>query len=143
MVERALMPDWSSLELLCGTIVGEASGESEEGRRAVGCVVRNRVNSPVRWWGKGWRGVMLAPWQFSCWDDSLVRIASHKARNTTVWKECMQVAVDVFSGEAEDPTGGADHYFNPDVVTPRWSIASGKPRTPTAIIGHHKFYRLH
>lgn len=41
---------------VAATIWGEARGESYEGKLAVGCVIRNRVESPG-WWGRDWTSV--------------------------------------------------------------------------------------
>ena len=152
MVNRTKLYTWTPIELLTGTIVGEASGEGHIGQTAVACVIRNRVKSNVKWWGSGWRGVItkssltkggVQVWQFSCWGDSFDRIQHHKETNSQVWRDCMAVARSVVNNvEQDDPTHGADSYFNPDVCNPSWATVDGVPREPTAIIGHHRFYRL-
>ena len=69
-VEGCPFLTWSEIDLLTGTIYGEARGEPWGGKVAVGMTVRERVRYPGHWkWGRNWREVMLAPEQFSCWGD--------------------------------------------------------------------------
>ena len=60
---RAALDDWQALTL---TLYGEASAEPIEGKVAVGCVVRNRVQTPNRY-GSTYRAVCHQRAQFSCW----------------------------------------------------------------------------
>jgi hypothetical protein len=110
--------------ILARAIFGEARGESDEGRIAVGWVIRNRVedeNSRKRWrWGAGYHGVILQRGQFSAFnprdrnrpfvedplrtDNELDRIA---------WRRCYEIAGQILNNTLNDPTNGATHFFSP------------------------------
>lgn len=55
----------SDKALLSLCIYGEARGESTDGKIAVGWVIKERVKRNG-WFGKGYQGVILKPYQFSC-----------------------------------------------------------------------------
>lgn len=120
--------------MLALTMWREARGEKRDGMRAVGHVIRNRVNA-----GQGdWDHVITKKWQFSSltatgdsqlvvWPDS----------PDEVFETAMNLAEDIFSNMDSDITAGATHYFNPHVVLPDWA----KSMTKVATIGNHDFYR--
>ncbi len=91
--------------LLAMCIFGEARGEGDEGKLAVGCVVRNRVNSEGRY-GVGFPGVILKPWQFSSFNANdpnrhkLLEPLKHEPK--AVWEACFAAAAAVFGEEAGD-----------------------------------------
>lgn len=130
----------SDLELLTRLLWGECRGEILQGQVAVANVVRNRVADGR--YGKGWKGVILRPWQFSCFNPndpnlkSMLNIAS-----LSYYGELKQLAFLTLEGLLVDPTKGATHYFNPQVVPGRWP----KSWNPDLMefrgdIGRHKFY---
>jgi len=55
-------------DILARTLWGEARGEGLAGQIAVAWTIRNRVfdGKAKSWWGEGYAGVCLKPWQFSC-----------------------------------------------------------------------------
>lgn len=127
--------------LLAALIAGEARGESYDGQVAVGCVVRNRVDTPS-WWGRTWRAVMLHPRQFSTlnppdnadgWKgrDALVTLLA------LVQPQHMHIARGIYYRWIPDNTNGATHYVNLRLVQPPWldGVLS------CAHIGQHTFYR--
>lgn len=147
--------DWPLLDVLAGTIVGEASNQEMIGQIAIGCVIRNRARiaeaffkrtGQSYWWAKVagipstdvWRSVMLKPWQFTCWTDSLRRISNNRARNSVAWETAMQIAPQIHDGRTVDVTAGADHYFADYISPPAWS----RGKQPVMVIGPHRFYRL-
>ncbi len=106
---------------LAGTIYAEARGEAAEGQIAVAWVVRNRVDSPVTWWGTNYQSVLDKPYQFN-------------SQAITTPALC-QIAEGVMDGTIEDNTNGATHFHN-RTVSPHW------PRLRmVAEIGRHLFYR--
>ena len=106
---------------LAGTIYAEARGEAAEGQIAVAWVVRNRVDSPVTWWGTDYQSVLDKPYQFNSEDITTPALC--------------EIAEGVISGDILDNTNGATHFHN-DSVTPHW------PRLRmVAEIGRHLFYR--
>ena len=55
--------------------------------------------------------------------------------NATAWRDSINVALFVLSGELKDPTNGADHYYNYHISNPYWAPLM----TETAVIGNHRF----
>ncbi len=106
---------------LANTIYAEARGEAAQGQIAVAWVVRNRVDSPVTWWGKDYQSVIDKPYQFNSADVTTPALC--------------EIAEGVISGDILDNTNGATHFHN-RTVSPHW------PRLRmVAEIGRHKFYR--
>lgn len=135
--------DATDLDIMARTIYGEARGESQIGRIAVGWVIRNRAEMDLGndglpdWWGEGIKGVCQRPWQFSCWNQN----DPNRAKLLTVthkdaaFKACLTAARDVLLGSMADPTGGATHYHTASVAPP-W--AKGLKHTT---VGRHRFYK--
>ena len=106
---------------LANTIYAEARGEAAEGQIAVAWVVRNRVDSPVTWWGTDYQSVLDKPYQFNSEDITTPALC--------------EIAEGVISGDILDNTNGATHFHN-RTVSPHW------PRLQmVAEMGNHKFYR--
>lgn len=116
------------------TVIGEARGESPEGRLAVASVIRNRANArrmtPTQ--------VVLQQNQFEPWGNpetaaGLMRISP----DDPLYRE---VAAQI---QGADPTGGADHFYAPAAQralgrdAPAWAAG----QRPT-VIGNHNFYNL-
>jgi N-acetylmuramoyl-L-alanine amidase len=127
---------WSELDLLAGTICGEARGEPWPGKVGIGIVIANRVQRPC-WWGRNWREVILADNQFSCWKDAnLDVIKSHRDNFDMVWIECLTIAEKVYLGHMVDRIGGPTHYHE-EHIKPAWA----GELTYLTKIGKHMFYR--
>lgn len=121
--------------LLALTMWREARGEGAEGMQAVGCVVRNRVERQS--YGD-WSQCITAKWQFSSLtapgDAMLVQWPE---TGDAPFKTCMLLAEGIYNGTVIDNTDGATHYFNPNVVMPKWASQLTKIKS----IGHHVFYK--
>ena len=129
---------FSDQEILAKTIFGEARGEIDEGKKAIACVVLNRVDSGVTWWGHDIRSICLAPYQFSCWnigDPNRATIMAATEENP-VYARCLEIAGDAIKGLLIDNTNGADSYeaLGTDAY---WA----RRKTPVAVIGHHAFFK--
>lgn len=117
--------------LLALTLWGEARGEPIDGKKAVAWVVRNRMEKAAAWkaargrnhplYGDGTvQGVVLRPWQFSCWnkgDPNMPKMLEAVATggsslNAALWGVLRAVATGVLAEPPEwpDPTFGATHY---------------------------------
>lgn len=133
-------------ETVARTVWGEARGEPFNGKIAIAWVIRNRVELDLHgdekpdWWGEGYEAVCLKPWQFSCWNandpnrEKLLAVTDADA----MYRDSLDAARLVIAGKVDDPTGGATHYLNPDIVaTPRWALAA----TETVRIGRHLFFK--
>lgn len=152
----------SEIQIVACTLYGEARSEPTEGILAVACVIRNRVKADLGsdtkpdWWGEGYKGVCLKPYQFSCWNDGpLVSdkgvltnhgklaklVADLKAGPVTDarYKECAWIATGVVNDWGRDITNGADHYHVAGMMPrPDWA----RPRQPIKQVAKHVFYRL-
>lgn len=123
------------LTLLASMIFLEARGESKQGKIAVGYVVINRYRNRYRW-PHTISGVILQPYQFSCFNSHNIYSKAFMPPKK-VWEECFESAIIVYSEDEEDPTNGANHYFNPDIVRPSW-----RTKMDFCIkIGNHEFYK--
>lgn len=152
------MSDFHALFL---TLWGETRGEPIEGQIAVACVIRNRVLADIGkdgkpdWWGEGYRGVCLAPRQFSCWapEDgaenyaTVMRLAhavcGDYADRTTVdlndpvMRQLKAIAENVMNGTLLDRSGGATQYLTKHLFStapPPWAL-----NRPVRTIGSQVF----
>ena len=135
-----LIPFWDidDITALRVLAVAEAVGEPELGQFAVCCVARTRADLGL--YGHRIPEVCLWPYQFSAyWADFEKREADldRALLSVNAYPIAQRVAVAV-AGGAPDITGGATHYFNPDVCQPHW----GTRLQRTALIGHHVFGTL-
>lgn len=98
--------------------------------QAVSCVIRNRA----RMRGTSIYQEIIKPWQFTAITgkgDPMLHL--YPDENDAQWKVAWQIATD---RHLPDITNGADHYFNPQIVKPSWSMKLRK----VASIGRHDFY---
>jgi N-acetylmuramoyl-L-alanine amidase len=88
----------------------------------VAWLIRNRVKANKRKFGKGYLGVCLKPFQFSCWNNkSIDHIDNIKFGSNAWWKRCILVADYVLKApEKENPISKTYHYYNPQLVCPYW-----------------------
>lgn len=144
MSRIALPCSFDDLDLMTRTVYGEARGEIPAGQVAVAWCIRNRAEIDLGndgrpdWWGEGIGGVCLKPFQFSCWLPNDPMFPKIKVARTSQLAECLKACYAVLAGEAPDPTGGATHYYADTIPTPKWAIG----KTPAAVIGAHRFFRL-
>lgn len=122
------------------TISGEAGKESLSGQQAVAAVILNRAKGA----GVSPRDVVFAPNQFEPWNggSARARLESMSPSSPEYQAILKNVVRPMVSGSAQDPTGGATHFYAPKAqvdlgrAAPSW--AQG---TPT-VIGGHNFYKL-
>jgi N-acetylmuramoyl-L-alanine amidase len=142
--------DEYDLDNLIRTIYGEARGESDLGKLAVGCVVCNRANYALDYmqehgqhhplYGDGTpAGACRVPYQFSCWNknDPNYQIIFDLDIDSEEAEPCALAAETALDDPEDDPSNGATHYHTKN-VHPAW--ANGKE--PCAEIGAHLFYDL-
>jgi spore germination cell wall hydrolase CwlJ-like protein len=128
-----------SRDIAARTLWAEARGEPVDGQRAVAHVMVNRVKDGR--WGPNLGSVCLAPLQFSCWnsrDPNRLSMAKLPDDDQALMKLAALINAAA-TGQTQDPTGGATHYYNPDsVAEPEWakppSVFAGK-------FGHHLFFK--
>lgn len=120
------------------TILGEAAHEGPQGQAAVAHVILNRTSAGN--FGKTPADVMLAPNQFEPWTTRSKELMAIKPTSAP-YRETSDIVDMITNGDVPDPTGGATHFLNPDIVKqrrggslPNWAQA------PIAQIGGHTFY---
>ena len=118
-------------QIVALTLLAEARGEGTEGMEAVAMVIKQRMANRKQTASQ----VCLARKQFSCWNgkssDDLQYLWQSPAASD---------AIDVVHRFGDLDTaaiGYADHYCTVK-IKPYWS--NGK--TPVAVIGNHKFFKL-
>jgi spore germination cell wall hydrolase CwlJ-like protein len=130
-------------DVLARTLWGEARGESLVGQIAVAWTIRNRVNDgkTKSWWGEGYAGVCLKPYQFSCWNKNDPNFAYLSGAKSIPFREFAQaqIAADqVIAGKVPDPTGGATHYYATSMkAAPAWTQGAKQ----TLKLGQHIFFK--
>lgn len=127
-------------DLAIRTIYGEAGNEPDQGQAAVAAVIRNRMQAG-RYGGDTIPGVVLAKNQFEPWGnaDARSRMMALKPDDPR-YQKLGSIVDQVFSGQMEDPTGGATHFVAPAAQAalgrgmPAWAQGEGLP------IGRHTFF---
>jgi N-acetylmuramoyl-L-alanine amidase len=139
-------------QLMALTIYGEARGESEEGKIAVGSVILERVDHR-NWDGKTIHEVCLCPFQFSCFlpNDqnfkSLKLIADDwdmKYMRSMDLQDCYHTAFDMLAGRIPRTKEIADSHATQYLTTalrksskcPSWV----KDMKKVVTVGAHEFY---
>jgi len=114
---------------IINTLIAEALGEGPEGMRRVAETINNRAL--IR--GLTPEQVVTQPFQYTGYSNpgpAAVRAMSDPnaiSAAEAAWRLAQQPG---------DPTNGADHYFNPNVVRPNWA----QSMTPTGDYGGHSFF---
>lgn len=122
----------SDMDAVVRTVWGEARNQGAEGQQGVAAVIENRARQA----GMSARDVVMAPKQFSPWGDANVRARMEALDPTSPeYQAILQNVRPVLEGDL-DPTGGADHFYNPTLANPSWGRGDGQ------MIGDHKFLRL-
>lgn len=122
--------------MIIRTIIGEAAGEPEEGQAAVAHVILNRAKES----GKSPIAVVLAPNQFEPWQTRAGELARISPKSEQ-YKKIGTLVDSITNGEVADPTGGATHFLQEEIVRkrrggtlPNWAQGDGIK------IGNHTFY---
>lgn len=121
-------------ELIARTLQAEAGNQGLGGMLAVGSVIKNRMGS-----GQSFRDIILSPAQFSAWNKFTGAAGGEQGQDMSKIKpsEDAYAAADaLISGNIADITGGATHYYNPDISNPAWGASAGGDWTK---IGSHVF----
>ena len=130
-------------DILARTLWAEARGEGLAGQVAVGCVIRNRVNDGKdrSWWGEGYAGVCLKPYQFSCWnknDPNYPYLSGAKPIPPKQFAQAQRAADLVISEVEPDMTKGATHYYATTMPKPPTWVQGA---TETFRLGNHVFFK--
>jgi spore germination cell wall hydrolase CwlJ-like protein len=125
-------------DYLIRTVAFEAGNEPALGKAAVAHVVLNRKKSGR--WGHTIRKIVTQPWQFEPWmtrRDEIQKLSP----NDPLYRKAARITDGVLEGDIPDPTSGATHFLNENIVRqrrggllPRWAQGDG------LVIGRHTFY---
>ena len=109
-------------DLLAKTLQAEAGNQGYNGMVAVGSVIMNRLAG-----GSDLGKVILQPGHFSAWNSTTGYAGGEQGQNMdfTPSAKAYEVADALLSGNYEDPTGGATHYYNPQLADPNWGASAG------------------
>lgn len=120
------MNGYSDREILARTLMAEAGNQGPVGMLAAGSVILNRAKSGG--YGQGIQGVIMKPGQFSPWNSVTGYAGGEQGQDMAAirpTKMAYDIADQLLSGQYEDPTGGATHFYNPDFANPKWGARSG------------------
>lgn len=137
-IVSSLYSDARNLDVAAKTLVGEARGETSEGRQAIGEVLRNRALASGRSIAEE---AQLKKGdskfgQFSTWNEGDPNLAFIQDLDETS-PLYVQASQDFLSSANSDITKGATHYYNPSIADPDW--AKDGNFVETARIGKHVF----
>ena len=113
----------------------EARGASLEAIRGVLHVIRNRALTPS-WWGSGYVGVVLRPYQFSSFNAGDPNATKFPTADDVQFKNILFLTEKVMLGQDQDLTDGAVLYCESNSF-PDWRAKS----TQVATIGPFVFFR--
>jgi len=124
------------------TILGEAVGEGMEGMTAVANVIKNRALSGD--YPTDPKDVVTQKRQFSPWNPAtqggnIDSIMAAYPPNSKEYKQALQIAELVFSGQLPDNTGKSVFFHRSD-LTPYWADEVQNEHYGTVQIGNHTFY---
>lgn len=126
-------------DLMIRTILGEASNQPPEGQAAVAHVILNRAKVG-KYGGRTPSEVVLAPGQFEPWQTRAKELQAINP-NSKAYKNAAKIVDGVVGGNIPDPTNGASHFLQEEIVRqrrggtlPNWARGEGLK------IGGHTFY---
>ncbi|MBI2451872.1 cell wall hydrolase [Candidatus Pacearchaeota archaeon] len=134
--------------LLARMLFGEARDRSELEKVAIAYTAINRSQDRKKWNGESLREAMLKPYQYSCFnynDSNRKKLMNPEKYEPQAFQECLNIARKVLAGKYRDPTNGATHYYNPDVMSkPSWANKMqkiGRIKISEKEFSKHEFYR--
>lgn len=139
-------------QLMGLTIYGEARGECDEGKIAVGSIILERVDHRD-WDGKTIREVCLMPFQFSCYlpndpNFTALKCIAQNWQSTFIrsmdLQDCYHTACDLIAGRIprtpEIVHNHATQYLTTALRKTKQCPAWVSKSKLVAVIGHHEFY---
>lgn len=125
-------------DLMIRTIIGEAGNQGPQGQAAVAHVILNRMAAGA--YGKTPADVVLAPNQFEPWSTRRSELLAIKP-TSPAYQQASDIVDMVNSGEVPDPTGGATHFLQENIVRQRrGGTLPDWAQQPIAKIQDHTFY---
>ena len=126
-------------DLLIRTVMAEAGSEPAEGKAGVAYVVLNRLASGR--FGNDVYSILTKKDQFEPWTKNPEKVMAYTP-STPGWKQAAAIVDTMIAGGASDPTNGATHFANRDIVEARKNMRALRwidtMSNPTKI-GRHTF----
>jgi hypothetical protein len=123
------MASEKDIQDIINTLIAEGVGEGQEGMRRIAETILNRAEQ------RGISPAEVVRQRAQYTGYSAPGPGAVRAQGDPSAISAAQAAWQLAQGP-DDPTGGANHYFNPNIVTPSWASAM----TPTGQFGNHAFY---
>ena len=118
------------------TLWRECRGESRDGKEAVAHSIMNRLRSPS--WGNTIQNVVFQRLQYSSLTyDKDPQLTNWPLDSDASWKECLQIAEMVMTGQTPNPIGAGDSYHDTSIKSPNWAT----PDRFIGQIGRLRFYK--
>ena len=120
------------------TVLAEAGNQGAQGQAAVAAVLRNRAQATGATIGQE----ALKPNQFEPWNPGSGNDPRRFDPQSPQYQEAYKTVLPVLTGQADDPTGGATHFYAPKAqaalgrAAPSWDNGRGSD------IGDHRFFKL-
>jgi hypothetical protein len=126
-------------DLLIRTVMAEAGSEPAEGKAGVAYVVLNRLASGR--FGNDVYSILTKKDQFEPWTKNPEKVMAYTP-STPGWKQAAAIVDTMIAGGVSDPTNGATHFANRDIVEARKNMRALRwidtMSNPTKI-GRHTF----
>lgn len=110
-----------AISCLAITLFHESRGEPEVGQYAVAMVVINRTHHNYKQTCHEVFKYHQFTWANNAIDENGVLMSSYIPKGK-VWRHSWMIAKRALSGEVNDFTGGATHYYADYISPPRWTI---------------------
>jgi len=109
--------------LIARLMLGEGEGTSDLEKIRIGYTAINRLNDNKKRYGKSLKEVILAPYQYTAFQNRKGLLKKPMRYNAQEFLQCLKLSDNLLKGKYEDPTGGATFYFNPKLVQkiPTWA----------------------
>src|SRR3990167_8660013 len=137
LAPTSAVPEPAARDLAIRTMIGEAANQGPEGLAAVAHTIQNRLKAGT--FGKDIPNIVLARNQFEPWQTRRGELEKIDP-NSSQYQMAAKIYDDVIGGRIPDPTKGATHFLNPEIVMqrsgrlPPWAQGDGTK------IGQHTFY---
>lgn len=135
MATDVSLAELSDVDLLALLIAGESANQPLAGQVAVACTVIERKTRRRAYYGLTLRTVMLAPAQYSTFNDP-----AHWRKFWGYIPQMRPMAELAIAGLLHSPVRGATHYHHKD-LSPQPQFAHPKHSTYLGQIADHIFYR--
>jgi N-acetylmuramoyl-L-alanine amidase len=132
--------DLNELDIRALCMWREAQGEGSMGKRGVGWVIQNRIDSPG-WWGHDAFTVVLCPEQFSSFNANDPNEDKWPSDDDHSWIDCQSFTQSIMSGKDTDVTNGATNYHDISIVDWPGGWGDESKYINTLNVGRFKFYR--